>query len=187
MFVVVFQQVCTDLGRDFGPLLFADPLQILKVPKLSLGISKLQLPPQIFNGIGHIFWVIVMLEDPSMTHFQCSHWGKEVVAQNFPVYGPIHPPLDKVKSSCPLSWETPPKQNASQWGWCAWGCTQHFSSSKHGKSSWCQIALFWSHLTTSPSPKPQDPRIIQVFFGKLQKGLYMCLLQQRKLAGAAGF
>ena len=31
-FVVVFQQVCTDLGRDFGPLLFADPLRILKVP-----------------------------------------------------------------------------------------------------------------------------------------------------------
>ena len=30
MFVVVFQQVCTDLGRDFGPLLFADPLQTLK-------------------------------------------------------------------------------------------------------------------------------------------------------------
>ena len=25
LFVVVFQQVCTDLGRDFGPLLFADP------------------------------------------------------------------------------------------------------------------------------------------------------------------
>ena len=28
------------------------------------------------------------------------------------------------------------------------------TSSKHGESSWCQIALFWSHLTTSPSPKP---------------------------------
>ena len=51
MFVVVFQQVCTDLGRDFGPLLFADPLQILKVPRLSLGNSTLQLPPQIFDGI----------------------------------------------------------------------------------------------------------------------------------------
>ena len=50
-FVVVFQQVCTDLGRDFGPLLFADPLQILKVPRLSLGNSNLQLPPQIFDGI----------------------------------------------------------------------------------------------------------------------------------------
>ena len=43
--------VCTDLGRDFGPLLFADPLQIFKVPMLSLGNSKLQLPPQIFDGI----------------------------------------------------------------------------------------------------------------------------------------
>ena len=38
-FVVVFQQVCTDLGRDFGPLLFADPLQSLKVQRLSLGNS----------------------------------------------------------------------------------------------------------------------------------------------------
>ena len=39
MFVVVFQQVCTDLGRDFGPLLFADPLQILKVPRLEASPS----------------------------------------------------------------------------------------------------------------------------------------------------
>ena len=51
MFVVVFQQVCTDLQRDFDPLIFADPLQILEVPRLSLGNSKLQLPPQIFDGI----------------------------------------------------------------------------------------------------------------------------------------
>ena len=28
-----------------------------------------------------MFWVIVMLEDPSTTHVQCSHWGKAVVAQ----------------------------------------------------------------------------------------------------------
>ena len=51
MFVVVFRQVCTDLGRDFGPLLFADPLQILKVLRVLLGNSKLQLPPQILDGI----------------------------------------------------------------------------------------------------------------------------------------
>ena len=31
----------------------------------------------------------------------------------FLVYGPIHPPLDKVKSSCPLSRETPPKHKVS--------------------------------------------------------------------------
>ena len=30
------------------------------------------------------------------------------------------------------------------------GSVSHFSSSKHSESSWCQIALFWSHLTTSP-------------------------------------
>ena len=35
-----FEQVCTDLGRDFVPLLFADPLKILKVPRLSLGNSS---------------------------------------------------------------------------------------------------------------------------------------------------
>ena len=57
--------------------------------------------------LGRMFRVIVMFEDPSTTHFQCSHWGKEIVAQNFPVHGPIHPPLDTVKS--PLSRETPPK------------------------------------------------------------------------------
>ena len=135
-FVVVFQQVCTYLARplhDFNVLLFEPVLCCL----------------------GCMFWVIVMLEDPTTTHFQCSHWGKEVVAQNFPVHGPIHPPLDTVKSSCPLSWETPPKHNhTSQWGWCSWGCTHHFSSSKNGVSSWWQLALFWSHLTTSPSPKP---------------------------------
>ena len=45
--LLIFQQVYTDLGRDFDP----DPLQILKVPRLSLGNSKLQLPPQIFDGI----------------------------------------------------------------------------------------------------------------------------------------
>ena len=54
-----------------------------------------------------------MLEDPSTTHFQCSHWGKEVVTQNVLVHGPIHPLLDTVKSSCPLSWETPPKHKVS--------------------------------------------------------------------------
>ena len=63
--------------------------------------------------LGRMFWVIVMLEDPSTTHFHCSHWGKEVVGQNFPVYGPIHPPLNMVKSSDPLSWETPPKHKVS--------------------------------------------------------------------------
>ena len=119
------------------PLLLADTLQILKVLRLSLGNLKLQLPPQIFYGIkvrklarplhdlnvlllkpllcshGHMFCVIVVLEDPSTTHFQCPGWGKKVVAHVLTVHGPIQPPLDAVKSSCPLSRETPPKHNVS--------------------------------------------------------------------------
>ncbi len=80
----VGHQVCTHLRRDFVPLLFADPLQVIKVSRLMLGNSNLQLPPQIFYGIkvwrlarplqdlnvllleplfcclGHVFWVIVL-------------------------------------------------------------------------------------------------------------------------------
>ncbi len=86
MFLVVGHQVRTHLRRDFVPLLFADPLQVIKVSKLTVGNSNLQLPPQIFCGIkvwrpvrplqdlnvlllepllcclGCVFWAIVMLE-----------------------------------------------------------------------------------------------------------------------------
>ncbi len=50
-FLVVGHQVCTHLRRDFVPLLFADPLQVIKVSRLTFGNSNLQLPPQIFYGI----------------------------------------------------------------------------------------------------------------------------------------
>ncbi len=51
MFLVVGHQVCTHRRRDFIPLLFADPLQVIKVSRLTFGNSNLQLPPQIFYGI----------------------------------------------------------------------------------------------------------------------------------------
>ncbi len=94
-FLVVGHQVFTHLGRDFVQFLFADPLQVIKVSRLTFGNSTLQLPPQIFCGIkvwrlarplqdlnvlllepilcclGRVFWVIVMLEYPSTTPFQC--------------------------------------------------------------------------------------------------------------------
>ncbi len=97
-FLVVGHQVCTHLRRDFVSLLFADPLQVIKVSRLMFGNSNLQLPPQIFYGtmvwrlarplqdlnvlllephlscLGRVFWVIVMLEYPSTTHFQCLGW-----------------------------------------------------------------------------------------------------------------
>ncbi len=51
MFLVVGHQVCTHLRRDFVPILFADPLRVIKVLRLTFVNSNLQLPPQIFNGI----------------------------------------------------------------------------------------------------------------------------------------
>ena len=91
IFLVACHQVCTHHRRNFVPLLFADLLQVIKVLRLTFGKSNLQLPPQIFYGIkarplqdlnvlllepllcclGRVFWVIVMLEYPSTTYFQC--------------------------------------------------------------------------------------------------------------------
>ena len=92
MFPVVGYHVFTDLRRDFDPLLFADPLQILKFCRLSLGNSNLKLPPQILYKIKvwrltrplhyfnvllldpflccltYMLWVIVLLEHPSTTN-----------------------------------------------------------------------------------------------------------------------
>ncbi len=92
MFLVVDHQVCTHLRRDFIPLIFTDPLQVINISRLTLGNSNPQLPPQIFYGImvwrlarplqdlnvllletllcclGRVFWVIVMLEYLSTSH-----------------------------------------------------------------------------------------------------------------------
>ncbi len=121
MFLVVGHQVCTHLRRDFVPLLFADPLQVIKVSRLTFGNSNLQLPLQIFYGIkvwrlarplqdlsvllleplirclGCVFWVIVMLEYPSTTHFQCPGW---LQCPDPDGTWPLHHPFDAVQLSC---------------------------------------------------------------------------------------
>jgi len=100
-----------------------------------------------------------MLEGPVTTHMQCSYWGKEVVGQNLAIHGPIHPSssqygavvLSPLQKSTPKTWCFLP--HVSRLGWCSWDCT-HPSSSKCGEWSLYQKALFWSHLTTWPSPMP---------------------------------
>ncbi len=51
----------------------------------------------------------------------------------------------------PQSMMFPP--HASRLGWCSWNWT-HSSSSKHGEWNLYQKVIFWSHLTTWPSPIP---------------------------------
>ncbi len=134
MFVVVVHQVCTHLRRDFVPLLFADPLQVIKVSRLTFDNSNLQLPPQIVYGIkvwsqarplqdlnvlllepllcclGRVFWVIVMLVYPSTTHFNALA-GFNALALT--VHCPVHSPFDAVQLFCALSLKTLPKHNES--------------------------------------------------------------------------
>ncbi len=120
MFLVVGHQVCTNLRRDF--------VQVIHVSRLTFGNLNLQLPLQIFYGIkvwrlarplqdlnvlllepllcclGRVFWVIVMLEYPSTTHFQ--YPGPDCT-------WPVHRPFDAVQLSCALSKKTPSKHNVS--------------------------------------------------------------------------
>ncbi len=153
-FLVVGHQVCTHLRRDFVPLLFADPLQVIKVLRRMFGNSNLQLPPQIFYVIkvcrlagplqdlnvlllepllcclGRVFWVIVMLEYPSTTHFQCPGWLQ------YP-----GPDIPLMRCSCPVPLAEKHPQSIMfpppclTVGWCSWGHRQHSSSSKHGELS----------------------------------------------------
>ncbi len=50
-----------------------------------------------------VFGVIVMLEDPAMTHLQCSYWGKEVVNQNLMIHGPSILPSIQCSRPVPLA------------------------------------------------------------------------------------
>ncbi len=60
-------------------------------------------------------------------------------------------PVHFAGKSTPKAWCFHP--HASRLGWCSWDCT-HPSSSKHGVWSLYQKVIFWSHLTTWPSPMP---------------------------------
>ncbi len=133
-FLVVGHQVCTHLRRDFVSLLFADPLQVIKVSRLTFVNSNLQLPPQIFYEIK--VWRlarplqdlnVLLLEPPLVALAMCfgtlSCWkthprpifnalaGFNALALT--VHGPVHRPFDAVQLSCPLSRKTPPKHNIS--------------------------------------------------------------------------
>ncbi len=104
--------------------------------------------------LGHVFWVIVMLESHPRPIFNALA-GFNALALT--VHGPIHRPFDAVQLSCPLSRKRTPKHNVSTSMFDGgdgvfWGRRHHSSSSKHGELSWCQRAGFWSHLTTTLSP-----------------------------------
>ncbi len=120
-------QVCTHLRRNFVPLLFADPLQVIKVSRLTFGNSNLQLPPQIFYGIKVWRPARPFLSHSFVALAGCfgslSHWNTHLrhifnalagfSALVLTVHGPVHRPFYAVQLSCPLSRKTPLNHNVS--------------------------------------------------------------------------
>ena len=117
----------------------------------------------LLSCLGRMFWVIVILEDSSTSHFQCSHWVKEVVTQ------PSRPvPLAEKH---PQSIRFPPP--CFTVGMVFLGLYSAFLFLQTQRLELMPNSLIWLHHLL-----PSLLRIIRVFFAKLQTGLYMCLLQQ---------
>ncbi len=175
MFLVVGHQVCTHLRRDFVPLLFADPLQVIKVSRLTFGNSNLQLSPQIFYGMK--VWRLarplqdlnVLLLEPLLCCLGSVFLG-HCHARNT-IHDPFSMPwlasipwpwrymsmsiVPLMRCSCPVPLAEKHPQSIMfpppclTVGMVFLRYRQHSSSSKHGELSWCQRARFWSHLTTT--------------------------------------
>ena len=123
-FVVVFQQI-------LGGILVHSSLQILSKSLRFQGcclatfsfLHRFSMGFRSGDWLGHsrtliCFFLSLSFVALAVCFGSLSCWKshlrpKEVVTQNFRVHGPIHPPLDTVKSSCPLSWETPPKDKVA--------------------------------------------------------------------------
>ncbi len=194
-------QVCTHLRRDFVPLLFADPLQVIKVSRLTFGNSNLQLPPQLFYGIE--VWRLarplqdlnVLLLEPLLCCLghvfgSVSCWNTHprpiFNALALMVHGPVHRPFDAVQLSCPLNRKTPPKHNVStsmfDGGDGVLGVIGSIPPPPN-TASWVDakeldFGLIW--------PQHFHPVLLWII-GKLQTGLYMWFLEQGDLAGTEEF
>ncbi len=198
MFLVVGHQVCTHLRRDFVPLLFADPLQVIKVSRLTFGNSNLQLPPQIFYGIkvwrlaGHSRTLMCFFLSHSFVALavcfgSLSCWNTHprpvfnalagFNALALTTHGPVHRPFDAVQLSCPLSRKTPPKHNVStsmfDGGDGVLGVIGSIPPPPNTAScvdlKVLDFGLIW--------PQHFHPVLLWII-GKLQTGLYMCFLEQ---------
>ncbi len=111
-FLVVGHLICTHLRRDFVLLLSADPLQVIKVSRLTMGNLNRQLPPQIFYGLGHsrtlmCFFLSHSFVALAMCFGSLSCWNTYprpifnaltgLNALALMVHGPVHRPFDAVQ------------------------------------------------------------------------------------------
>ncbi len=112
MFLVVGHQVCTHLRRDFVPLLFADPLQVIKVSRLTFGnrtfssLHRFSMRLRSGDWLGHsrtlmCFFLSYSFVALAVSFGSLSCWN----TQPQPIFNAlaltVH--FDAVQLSCPLS------------------------------------------------------------------------------------
>ncbi len=160
-------ELSTHLRRDFVPLLFADPLQVIKVSRADVWQLEPSAPSDFLWDEGletrPLHDLKVLLLEPLLCCLGCVFWYCHagipihdlfsmpcLASMSWPWWYTAQPTVPLMQGSCFL---VPCFHlHVWRWGWCSWGHRQHSSSSKHGDLSWCQIFGFWSHLTTTLSP-----------------------------------
>ncbi len=174
MFPVVLDQVCTHCSRDFSPLLHTGLLQIVQVLGSFSSLHRFSIGSRSGHWLGHSRSLKCFLRSHSLVALVCvwghchagrpSHDPSSVLLlreggcwpksrdkwphPSTPQYGAVV--LSPLQKSTPKAWCFHP--HASRLGWCSWDCAH--SSSSSGEWSLYQKVIFWSHLTTWPSPMP---------------------------------
>ncbi len=130
MFLVVGHQVCTHLRRDFVPLLFADPLQVIRFRGWRLATRTFSSLHRFSMGLRSGDWLghsrtlmCFFLSDSFVVLALCfgslSRWNTHPrpIFNTLLVFNAlalrVHRPFDAVQLSCSFSRKTPPKHNVS--------------------------------------------------------------------------
>ncbi len=196
-FLVVGHQVCTHLRRDFVPLLFADPLRVIKVfrgwplaTRTFSSLHRFSMGLRSGDWLGHSrtlmrFFLSHSFVALAVCFGSLSCWNTHprpifnalagFNALALMVHGPVHRPFDAVQLSCPLSRKTAPKHNVStsmfDGGDGVLGVIGSIPPPPN-TASWVDakeldFGLIW--------PQHFHPVLLWII-GKLQTGLYMCFL-----------
>ncbi len=112
MFLVVGHQVCTHIRSDFVLLLFADPLQVIKVSRLTFGNSNLHIFSMGLRSgdwLGHSRTLMCFFLSHSFVALAVCFWSLScwnthprpifnalagINALALTVHGPVHHPFD---------------------------------------------------------------------------------------------
>ncbi len=187
--------------ENFVPFLYSDPLQVIKVSRLTFGNSTFSSLHRFSMGwrsgdwLGHSRTLMCFFLSHSFVALavcfgSLSCWN----THPWPIFNAlagfnalaltVHRPFDAVQLSCPFSRKTPPKHNVST-SMCDGGDGVLGAAFLLLQTQRVELMPKSSILVSSDHNT--FTQVLLWIIGKLQTGLYMCFLEQGGLAGAAGF